>query len=133
MTPFHLLYHKFSCTNAEKKLRRMYHIHYYYYIPIIIIILEILKAKFKNQVSSDSISYNMSVFIFLAPMKTLAYYSFPKCIYHNSFWRIIKPFIDNSDADSGLSYAKIFYIEKCYKFLNVRFSVTFSTYKKMKA
>ena len=27
MTPFHLLYHKFSCTNAEKKLRRMYHIH----------------------------------------------------------------------------------------------------------
>ena len=28
MTPFHLLYQKFSCTNADKKkLRRMYHIH----------------------------------------------------------------------------------------------------------
>ena len=103
----------------------MYYINYYYYIPIIIIILEILKAKFKNQVSSDSISYNMLAFIFPAPMKTLTYYSFPKCTYHNPFWRIIKPFIDNSDSYSDLSYAKIFYIEKCYKFLNVRFSVAF--------
>ena len=106
-------------------LRGMYHINYYYCIPIIIIILEILKGKFKNQVSSDSISYNMLAFIFPAPMKTSAYYSFPKCTYHNSFWRIIKPFIDNSDSDSDLSYAKIFHIEKCYKFINVCFSVTF--------
>ena len=108
----------------------MYHNNYYYYIPIIIIILEILKAKFKNQISSDiSISYNMLAFIFPTPMKELAYYSFPKLTYHNSFWRIIKPFIDNSDADSDLSYAKIFYIEKCYKFLNVHFSVNISKYK----